>query len=530
MATEASLPASFLDTMVIELSYQNLPDSDQRLEAIFQAFGDLLFILDEQGTILDYKVGDMQRLYVPAAQFLRRRMQDVLPSNVGKKFSEALREIRQNNKVVQIEYCLPTPQGEGWYESRLVPQPKGQVVVIVRDMTQYKRSEQKIKDQLDQLAALRSIDLSITSGVDLGQTLAVILEHVRKQLNIDAATILLLNRRSQTLEFAADVGFNTTALQNTRLKVGEGYAGRAILGTDVLHIADLKTRKTDMLRSPFFKQENFVEYYAVPLIAKGQALGVLEIFQRAPIDAEVDWLDFMHILAGQAAIAIDNAVMFTDLQRTNIELTLAYDKTIEGWAHALHLRDKETEVHTRRVTELTVRLARQIGVSEDELLHMRRGAILHDIGKVAIPDNILLKPGPLTDVEWQLMRQHPSIALEMLQPISYLAPALAIPHAHHEKWDGTGYPMGLAGEQIPIPARIFAIVDVYDALTSNRPYRQAWPQAQVIEYLHLQAGRHFDPEILPRFMEIIAPQDGTGKTGEEGAKKKRRSSGLDWSG
>jgi len=522
--------------MVTALSYQNLPDSDQRLEAIFQAFGDLLFILDEQGTILDYKAGDMQRLYVPAAQFLRRRMQDVLPSSVGKKFSEALREIRQNNKVVQIEYCLPTPEGDGWYESRLVPLPKGQVVVIVRDISKYKRSEKKIRDQFDQLAALRSIDLSITSGVDLGQTLAVILQHVRIQLNIDAAAILLLNPRTQVLEFAADVGFTTSALQHTHLHAGEGYAGRVIQGQEVLHIENLKAHKTDMLRSPFFKQENFVEYYAVPLTARGKPLGVLEIFQRTPIGAEQDWVDFMNTLAGQAAIAIDSAVMFQDLQRTNVELTQAYDKTIEGWAHALHLRDKETEAHTRRVTELTLILARQIGLSEDELLQIRRGAILHDIGKVAIPDNILLKPGPLTELEWKLMRQHPSIAVEMLQPIAYLAPALAIPHSHHEKWDGSGYPAGLAGEQIPIPARIFAIVDVYDALTSNRPYRQAWPQAQVLEYLHLQAGRHFDPAILPHFMEIVAPQgEKRGHTEETDVKpvkgtNKRRVSGLDWSG
>lgn len=470
---------------------------------MFQAFGDLLFILDEQGTILDYRAGDVQRLYVPAAQFLRRRMQDVLPSSVGKKFTDALREIRQQHKVVQMEYSLPTSEGEGWYECRLVPLPNRQVVVLVRDITRYKLSEEKIKDQLDQLAALRSIDLAITSGVDLSQTLSLILDHVRVRLGINAAAILLLNSHDQVLEFAADVGFTTSALQQTNFKVGEGYAGRAVLGHEVLHIPDLRTRKTDLLRSPVFRQENFVEYYAVPLIAKGQALGVLEIFHRTAIQADPDWLNFMNMLAGQAAIAIDNAMLFKDQQLTNFALALAYDKTIEGWAHALQLRDRETEQHTRRVAEMTQRLAVKVGIPQGELLHIRRGAILHDIGKVAIPDSILLKPGPLDEAEWILMRQHPLIAVEMLEPIAYLAPALPIPRSHHEKWDGSGYPDGLAGEDIPVAARIFAMVDVYDALTSDRPYRSAWSKPKTLEYIQAETGKHFDPGLIPAFMDLV---------------------------
>jgi putative nucleotidyltransferase with HDIG domain len=185
------------------------------------------------------------------------------------------------------------------------------------------------------------------------------------------------------------------------------------------------------------------------------------------------------------------------------ELTQAYDKTIEGWSRALYLRDHETEDHTRRVTEMALNLARQIGISDLELIHIRRGATLHDIGKVAIPDHILFKPGPLTEKEWAIMRRHPLIAVEILKSILYLAPALSIPRSHHEKWDGSGYPDGLAGENIPLTARIFAFADVFDALTSDRPYRQAWPAEDALEYIRKNSGTHFDPQIVSAFIGMF---------------------------
>jgi HD-GYP domain-containing protein (c-di-GMP phosphodiesterase class II) len=343
--------------------------------------------------------------------------------------------------------------------------------------------------------------------------MSVILDHVHAQLHIDAASVLLLDPKTGLLQYAAGLGFSTPALQYTRLKIGEGYAGQAVQKGKTLHISNLKTRQTDFLRSPFFSRENFVSYYAVPLIAKGQVLGVLEIFQRAPLEADSDWLNFMDTLAGQAAIAIDNAILFKDLQWSNTELMLAYDKTIEGWSRALDLRDRETEIHTRRVTNLTLRLARRMDIPETDLIHIRRGAILHDIGKVSISDSILLKPGPLTEEEWVIMRKHPLIAVELLSPIAYLAPALPIPRSHHERWDGEGYPDRLAGEKIPLAARLFALVDVYDALTSHRPYRQAWSKADTLDFIRAQTGKQFDPQIVPLFISTIL-EEGIQRDGD----------------
>jgi putative nucleotidyltransferase with HDIG domain len=192
------------------------------------------------------------------------------------------------------------------------------------------------------------------------------------------------------------------------------------------------------------------------------------------------------------------------LQQVNDELIAAYDTTLEGWARALDLRDHETEDHCRRVTELTLRLAQAMGLAGEELLYIRWGALLHDIGKIAVPDAILNKPGPLTEEEWVIMRRHPEYAYNLLSPIPFLRPALEIPYSHHERWDGAGYPRGLRGADIPQAARLFAVVDVWDALRSDRAYRPALPTDQVITHLRANLGTHFDPAIVPVFLDLVA--------------------------
>jgi len=252
-----------------------------------------------------------------------------------------------------------------------------------------------------------------------------------------------------------------------------------------------------------FAAEGFVSYVGVPLIAKGEVKGVMEIFLRAARELDAEWMDFLESLSGQAALAIDNTSLFESLQRSNLELGMAYETTLEGWSAALDLRDKETEGHTRRVTDLTLQLAESMGLSERERVHIRRGSLLHDIGKMGIPDRILLKPDTLTAEEWEIMRQHPAYAFKMLSPINYLGPALEIPYCHHERWDGTGYPRGLMGESIPLAARIFAVADVYDALCSDRPYRPAWTKEKAIEHIRSLSGVHFDPKVVEAFLQVV---------------------------
>ncbi|MCX7950211.1 MAG: HD-GYP domain-containing protein, partial [Treponemataceae bacterium] len=216
-----------------------------------------------------------------------------------------------------------------------------------------------------------------------------------------------------------------------------------------------------------------------------------------------EWREFFENLAGQGAIAVENTQLLESLNKNLVLMQVTYDATIEGWAKALELRDRETEGHSERVTALTLLIAQVMGVSSEELTYVRWGALLHDVGKLGVPDSILLKPGPLTEEEWAIMRKHPLHAYEMMRNIPYLQRALDIPLYHHERFDGKGYPMGLEGKKIPLAARIFAVVDVYDALTSDRPYRKAWPKEKALKYISEESGKAFDPEVVEVFLQIM---------------------------
>jgi PAS domain S-box-containing protein/putative nucleotidyltransferase with HDIG domain len=381
---------------------------------------------------------------------------------------------------------------------------KGAAQIVVRDITERKQVEARTQRQIEHLAALRTIDSTITSSLDLTLTLNIILDQAIGQLQVDAAAVLLRKPHTQILEYAAIRGFHKDALHQTSMHIGEGCAGYAALTRRIVRLPAAGTADGSAI-PPLVA--GFSAYYGVPLVVKGQVEGVLELFHRTSLDPDSDWLNFLETLAGQAAVAIDHATLLLSMQSSTVELMRAYDTTLEGWVRALDLRDEETAGHSQRVTDLTVQLARQMGMSEAELAHVRRGALLHDIGKMGIPDSILLKRGPLDEAEWAIMRQHPVYAYELLAPVAYLRPALDIPYCHHEKWDGTGYPRGLKGEQIPLAARIFAIADVWDALRSDRPYRKRWPEAQVLEHIRSLAGTHFAPQVVEVFLRLILPEE-----------------------
>lgn len=273
---------------------------------------------------------------------------------------------------------------------------------------------------------------------------------------------------------------------------------------------------TNAQEDPRFEGQMSVAAYQLrsiicaPLLNKDKLIGVIYVDNRARAGLfQKSDLDLIHAFANQAAVAIDNATLFDNLQRSNRELQKskneleeAYQKTLEGWVHALDLKDKETEGHTRRVTSLTERLARSMGVEGDALEHIRRGALLHDVGKMGIPDSILMGKEQLTPEERELIRQHPIYARDMLWPIKFLRPAIDIPYCHHEKWDGTGYPRGLKGMEIPFAARVFMIVDVWDALVSDRPYRKALPPDEVRSRIKADSGKHFDPNVVKAFLDL----------------------------
>jgi putative nucleotidyltransferase with HDIG domain len=345
------------------------------------------------------------------------------------------------------------------------------------------------------------MNAAITSNLSLDHTIDILLEQTVHQLKIDTAAVLFYMPSTHSLEYFGFHGFTNNRALSGSTRLGQMYSGRVALERQTI-IASIKD--DDFLtNTKTFANEGFQSNWGIPLISKGQVKGVLEVFNRGLLPATGDWLSFLETLAGQAAIAIDNAEMVENLERPNLELRLAYNTTLEGWARALELRDFETRGHSQNVTELTIQLARAVGFPEKILAHVQRGALLHDIGKMGIHDQILLKNGPLDEGEWEIMRQHPVYAYEMLSEIEFLRPALDIPNYHHERWDCSDYPHGLKGESIPLAARVFAVVDVWDALSSDRPYRVAWSRESVLKYIRQGSGTYFDPRVVDAFMKIV---------------------------
>jgi PAS domain S-box-containing protein len=496
--------------MQVEEQSENLEESEARFRRLVEHLPIVVYIsLVDDASSMIYVSPQITTLlgYTPGEWLANRKLWAItLQPEYRMRLMTRASAADQGNESFDMEYQMTARDGHlVWVHDQviLVNDLDGKPQFwqgIMLDITERKHSEERIKRQLEHLTALSAIDRFTASNFDLKLSLSEILTHVTVELGVDAADILILNSNSQILENGAERGFRTKAAKNRKVGLGESYAGRVALERQLVQISNLADEPDDPFLTTLLASDEFVCYFGVPLIAKGHVIGVLEVFNRSEFEPDEEWFDFLNALAGQTALAIDSATLFESLQRSNSHLTLAYNATIEGWAHALDLRDRETQGHTQRVAEMAVKLARAFGMSEYELIQVRWGALLHDIGKIGVPDGILLKPGPLTDEEWVAMKKHPIFAYEMIAPIHYLRLALDIPHYHHEKWDGTGYPHGLKGVQIPLFARIFAIVDVWDALSSNRPYRPGWEKEKVHEHIQASSGTHFDPQVVDMFL------------------------------
>jgi putative nucleotidyltransferase with HDIG domain/PAS domain S-box-containing protein len=432
-----------------------------------------------------------------------RTMMECYPGIENTELFAVLERVMHDRIDARIDNEFTYPDGKtGWFELHAEPWEEG-ILILSQDITARKLAMQAAQMEIKRLDTLRQIDLAITSSVDLAVVGDIVLDRVVDSLAVDAAALLLFDEDTLAIATQRARGFAGETHEVASIKIGEGIAGVSARTRETVIIDDLAV-EPGFIRRGLVERHGFVSYFARPLMERGKILGVLELFHRQKKEYDQSWLDFFEIIAGQAAIAISHIQTYGNLQNANVDLLLAYDLTIQGWAKALELRDIETEGHSRRVTEVTDRLARRMNYKKEDLVHIRRGALLHDIGKLGIPDAILHKPDKLSDSEWETMRQHPAIGYKLLSQIDFLGPALDVVRYHHEKWDGSGYPRGLDGDIIPLSARIFAIADVWDALRSDRPYRPAWDDERALEYIKSESGKHFDPEVVEAFLKEVA--------------------------
>lgn len=356
-----------------------------------------------------------------------------------------------------------------------------------------------------ELSTLLKVSSSLASTMELSEILQIAIESVADLLRLGTGAIYTLENETLYL------GATTPPLppqfpDELRLAHLEDHPHikKAVSIRAPTYIRDARQATLTSAERTVVDSRHLVSILYFPLLLQEEAIGVFIVGTNdTPRQFTSSEIDLSYMLSFQVSLAIANAQLYQKTQQALVDISQAYDATLEGWSRVLDMRDHVTEEHTHRVVDLAVALAKKMGFPESDLGHIRRGALLHDIGKMGIPDSILQKKSALSDSEWAIMQTHPEKAQQILWQIEYLAPAMDIPYCHHEKWDGTGYPRKLVGEEIPLIARIFAVVDVFDALTSDRPYRKAWEKEKALQYIQGQSGKHFFPEAVEAFFEMM---------------------------
>jgi PAS domain S-box-containing protein/putative nucleotidyltransferase with HDIG domain len=356
------------------------------------------------------------------------------------------------------------------------------------------------KQREHELEVIAQMSEALRISINQADVLETSISKISDILKIDGAFIALGNEQSSQVEMKIASGI-WKSLEGTVLPIYQGLSGH-IITTSEPYINHHPQNDPYITRPDLAVQMKSIA--GVPLLAAGRTVGVLVIGSKQHL-SEND-LRLLKAMGDFTASALHRADLFEQSSLQAKELEQAYNSTLEGWALALELRDKETQGHSVRIANLTLKLAKRMGIPEAEMENIRRGALLHDIGKLGVPDTILLKHSTLTPSEWAIMQKHPAYAFEMLSQLKDFKDSIDIPYCHHEWWDGSGYPRGLEGENIPLAARIFCIVDVWDALTSDRPYRQAWEKQEALAHIINQAGTHFDPRIVNEFIKMIVDE------------------------
>ena len=495
--------------------FEALAQSEAYFRALIENSAEGVAIMDAEGNVR-YIASSEERLtgYAPeevqGQSAFRYMHPDDLP-NVLETFAEGA---AISGAVRSVEYRLQRKDGE-WRHFEITghnmlddPYING-IVANYRDITERKRAEDNLRRHALELETLAAASAALRVAQSVTEMIPILTKQAMRAVGGNYGSIFLLD--SESGDYVSHGWFSARGESKNILKdesilrhrPGEGITGHVAMTGEIYVTEDVqKDPVMFMLDGEKKRLQNLHGGISLPLRAQEEIIGVMHIwmFERH-IFSETE-IRILIAFAEMAGNAIHRAMLFEQTLQHADELTQAYDNTLAGWARALELRDEITEGHTRRVTELTLKLARALSIPENELVQIRRGALLHDIGKMGIPDSILHKPGAFTIQERIIMERHTQYAYDMISSISFLDTALDIPFCHHEHWDGNGYPRKLKGEQIPLSARIFSIVDVWDALTSDRPYRLAWSKEKTREYILERAGKQFDPRVVEAFFSL----------------------------
>lgn len=512
-----AIVVNYRDITERKLAEQTLISAQKLYRTLFEQSADAIFILDLQARHVQVNQRATDMLGYSHEELLQLSAADIsaeVPQSMN-----ALSKLMEGEALPAYERVFRKKDGsllDVEPHVTLLRDEEGQpfrVQSIVRDISERKRAELEIRNRTNELSTLYDLSRSLAEANDLEKVLELVNRKTVESIHITFARIVMLEGDSFVTRSVYPIRtLGHDLLINSRQPIAEMPVCQSVMEQDQPVILRSNSQEVGSEERAHLLLDLAQTLCLIPLRIhdfesnSSRILGLLMMGEsrkeeREPFTPEK--LRLARSIGDQAAIAINNVRLFNDLQHSNIELSRAYEATIAGWSAALDLRDKETEGHTQRVTGITFRLAKRMGFNEDELTQVRYGALLHDIGKMGIPDRILLKPDGLTEDETEVMRMHPIYAYQMLKPISYLDSALSIPYCHHEKWDGTGYPRRLQGEQIPRAAQIFAIVDVYDALTNDRPYRTSWSREKTMEYICGLSGTHFNPQVVDAFVKMI---------------------------
>ncbi|MGC8855381.1 MAG: GAF domain-containing protein [Anaerolineae bacterium] len=492
-----------------------LKQSEAYFRALFDNSAEGMAILDAEGKFV-YVSPAEQRLtgYTPEETLGQSAFRYIHPEDLPRLLQTFRQGMQTPGSIATLEYRIQRKDGQ-WRTFEVTahnmlsdPYIRG-IVINYRDITERKQAEEALLRRAHELETLVDASIALRSAQSVAEMVPILARHALRAVEGDYASIFLLEAR--TNEYVSQGWFGRSPKLDLPLldekairhKAGEGITGHVAQTGEIYLAPELQSDPfLRILNGEETRLQRMQSAISLPMRAQENIIGVLNLWMESPRTFTETEIQLLTALAETGGNAIYRAMLYEQTEQQARELAEAYDSTLAGWARALELRDELTEGHTRRVTQLTLQLARALGVPERDLIHIRRGALLHDIGKMGIPDAILHKPGPLTEQEQRIMRLHPQYAYEMLSAIPFLKDSLDIPYCHHEHWDGSGYPRGLKGEEIPLAARIFTVVDNWDAITSNRPYRPAWPKEKARQYLIEQAGKIFDPRIVEVFLKL----------------------------